>query len=153
MTWVVRVVQALFGGKGLHRVVLRQKHLPRQRIEEMGSFQPVHHRAFHFRQVHLHFHHPQAMVDRLQAFQCAEIDLVDGRAHHHHVSDRAIGGDAIGDVILQKTSVGEVEALVDADGEKGRVGEDGVASDIAEMLGAWNKANLCNMWTRGSVEM
>jgi hypothetical protein len=48
-----------------HRVVLRQEHLTGQRIQEMRFLQPVHHGPLHFRQMQLHLHRVQAMIDGL----------------------------------------------------------------------------------------
>jgi hypothetical protein len=68
-------------------VVLAEEHLPRQIVEEMGTFQPVGHRALHLRQVQLHIHAAKPFVYRLEALQRGHVDLVHRRAHQDHMLD------------------------------------------------------------------
>ena len=79
----------------------------------MRAFQSIHDRAFDLGQVERDASEMQIAVDRLEAFECAGIDMIDGRAHEHDVLEVGFVGDQRANAILEKTCIGKIEALVD----------------------------------------
>ena len=87
----------------------------------------------------------QAVIKRLQRFQCAKIDLIHGRTHQDHMPQRAVARDAFQDDVFEIARIGEIEAFVDAEGQDRRVRFDFEPMDIAEMLGPGNKPHFSHM--------
>lgn len=57
------------------------------------------------------------------------------------------------DVILNKTGIGKIEALIGVKGHDRRIAQDPMAQDIAEMLGAGNKTHFGNMRPETAIEV
>ena len=119
----------------------------------MLLFQTVHDRAFDLGQVQFDPHVAQSCVDRFKRFQRAKVDLVDGRAHQHDMAQTGVARQPVVDAILQEPRVGEIQALVDAQGQHRWAGLYLVAVDIAEVFGARDQPDFGNMRFGGFIEM
>ena len=68
-----------------YRLVLAEEDLATEMMEKIGSAKPVHYRTFDLAEIECDTENLEPLVDRLQRFQRAHVDLVDRRTHQHHM--------------------------------------------------------------------
>lgn len=121
-------------------------------IEEIGAFQAIHHRSLDLCQMKADPQVPQVLVDRLEALERRHVYGVDRRTHEDDVPDFRVPRDAGVDAVFEKPGVGEIEAFIDPQRENFGSGLDGVAQDVAKVLGAGHAPHNRRMRSGCAVE-
>ena len=114
----------------LHGFVLRQVDSSTQFLQKIRALEPIHDGAFHFAEVHRDSGVVKPVIDLFQAFERARVDRVDGRAHENDLTDGRPLSDKFGDTVLEVATVGEIEALIDANRQDFRSGGDRVSTAV-----------------------